>query len=182
MVRFSETKMSGKIRGRGTKSHPNHRKQTIRKRFTPLTRSWRLYWKVQRIFVELGFSYSKQNRQWSHIKMTSIATTSNPNAKVPSAVLGTTTPSTSPNLGAGRKLPVGTVLVAYGQTVLNLEIGTAMVPVASTILTAAPAAKAPAPNHRPNHQIPPRLQYHHHPAVLPVVLQVAVPVAQHRRY
>ena len=102
--------------------------------------------------------------------MTAI-TTSNPNAKVPSAVLGTTTPSTSPNLGAGRKLPVGTVLVAYGQTVLNLEIGTAMVPVASTILTAAPAAKAPAPNHRPNHQIPPRLQYHHHPAVLPVVLQ-----------
>jgi hypothetical protein len=49
-------------RGFGTAKHPCHRKGTVRKRFTPLTRSWRLYWKVQQIFVELGFSYSKQNK------------------------------------------------------------------------------------------------------------------------
>ena len=147
MVRFSETKMSGKIRGRGTKSHPNHRKQTIRKRFTPLTRSWRLYWKVQRIFVELGFSYSKQNRQWSHIKMTSIATTSNPNAQVPGSAFGTTTPSTSPNFGPGYKLSAGTVVNAYGQTVLNLGIGTMLAPLASTIPTPPkPPAPAAAPS------------------------------------
>jgi len=72
-------------------------------------------------------------------------TTSNPNAKVPGSAPGTNTLSTSPNLSAGYKLPVGTAVNGYGQTVLNPGIGSALAPLASTIRTPPPAAKAPAP-------------------------------------
>jgi len=79
--------------------------------------------------------------------MTSIATTSNPNAQVPGSAFGTTTPSTSPNFGPGYKLSAGTVVNAYGQTVLNLGIGTMLAPLASTIPTPPkPPAPAAAPS------------------------------------
>ena len=77
--------------------------------------------------------------------MAAMVTTSNLNAKVPDPTPGTTTPLTSPNLSAGYNLPIGTTFNAYGQTVLNLVIGSALAPLASTIRTSPPAAKAPAP-------------------------------------
>ena len=58
-VRFSESKMSRKTRGRkfGSKSHPSHRKQVVARRFSPFSKSWRCYWKIQNLLCELGFEY-----------------------------------------------------------------------------------------------------------------------------
>ena len=82
-------------------------------------------------------------------------TTPNPTTKAP-GVSGNSTAATSPNVGAGYKLPTGAVVNAYGQIVLNPNIGSALAPLASAVtaplataatLTApkapAPAAKAP---------------------------------------
>ena len=77
--------------------------------------------------------------------MKAIAATSNPNAQVPGSALGTTTPSTSPTLGPDYKLSVRAVVNAYGQTVLNPGIGSALATLTSTILTPPPGVKAPAP-------------------------------------
>jgi hypothetical protein len=77
--------------------------------------------------------------------MAAMVTTSNLNAKVPDPTPGTTTPLTSPNLSAGYNLPIGTTFNAYGQTVLNPGIGSALAPLASTMPTPPPAAKATAP-------------------------------------
>ena len=111
--------------------------------------------------------------------MAEMATTSNPNAKVLCSATGTTTPSPSPNLSARYKLSVGTVVNAYGQTVLNPGIGSALAPLASK--TPTPAAKAPAPTPPATPRTTQRLQ-HRPPAVLPVVLPMALLVAHHRRY
>ena len=67
----------------------------------------------------------------------------NPNTKAPGAT-GSSTPAGSPNLGAGYKLPVGAVVNAYGQIVLNPKIGAALAPLASTVVP--PAPKPPAPS------------------------------------
>jgi hypothetical protein len=77
--------------------------------------------------------------------MAAMVTTSNLNAKVRGSAPGTTTPPASPNLSAGYKLPVGTAVNGYGQTVLNPGIGSALAPLASTMPTPPPAVKAPAP-------------------------------------
>ena len=79
--------------------------------------------------------------------MPAIAPTSNPKAQVPGAAPGITTRSTSTNVSAGYKLSVGTVVNAYGQTVLNPGIGTMLAPLASTIPTPPkPPAPAAAPS------------------------------------
>jgi len=39
----------------GTKSHPIHHKPAIARKFYPGGRCWRLYFKIQRILIELGF-------------------------------------------------------------------------------------------------------------------------------
>lgn len=79
--------------------------------------------------------------------MATMVTTSNPNAKAPGSAPGTTTPSTSTNLSADYKLSVGTIVNGYGQTVLNLGVGTMLAPLASTIPTPPkPPAPAAAPS------------------------------------
>ena len=95
--------------------------------------------------------------------MPAIAPTSNPKAQVPGAAPGITTRSTSTNVSAGYKLSVGTVVNAYGQTVLNPGIGTMLAPLARQC------------QHHRNHQH----RQQHHPVVVPVVLLVALLIAEH---
>ena len=45
----------------GTKSHPMHKKQAIGRRFYYGSRSWRVYWRIQGILLELGFKYERRN-------------------------------------------------------------------------------------------------------------------------
>ena len=79
-------------------------------------------------------------------------TTPNPTTKAP-GVSGNSTAATSPNVGAGYKLPTGAVVNAYGQTVLNPKIGSALAPLASTIVP--PAPKPPSPPPAPAPKAPP---------------------------
>lgn len=44
----------------GSRSHPSHRKSVVARRFSPFSRSWFAFWRVQGIFVQLGFGYSEQ--------------------------------------------------------------------------------------------------------------------------
>ena len=69
----------------------------------------------------------------------------NPNTKAPGAT-GSSTAAGSPNLGAGYKLPVGSIVNAYGQIVLNPKIGAALAPLASTVVPPAPKPPAPSPS------------------------------------
>ena len=46
--------------GPGTKSHPVHRKEAIASKFRPGKKSWRLYWRLNRVFIELGFTVEKK--------------------------------------------------------------------------------------------------------------------------
>jgi hypothetical protein len=65
------------------------------------------------------------------------STVPNPTTKTP-GVSGSSTAATSPNVGAGYKLPTNAVVNSYGQTVLNPKIGSALAPLASTIVPPAP--------------------------------------------
>jgi hypothetical protein len=43
-----------------TKSHPLHRKSSIARKFRPGRRCWKFYWRIQKLLVELGFSYERK--------------------------------------------------------------------------------------------------------------------------
>lgn len=42
-----------------TKSHQLHRKPAVHRLVRRSRRVWRLYWKVNRLFVQIGFDYEK---------------------------------------------------------------------------------------------------------------------------
>jgi len=41
----------------GTKSHPLHRKESVARYVVRSRRVWRLYWRLNKLFVQLGFEY-----------------------------------------------------------------------------------------------------------------------------
>jgi hypothetical protein len=43
----------------GTKSHKIHSKQAVANQFQYGRKSWKLYWKIQNLLIELGFSYER---------------------------------------------------------------------------------------------------------------------------